>query len=68
LGLVLSGFSGTEAETLFTTATDFYYEAEYKVLICKTHKQAVKSLDGYPRDAHQLSKRKERRLLFDYYA
>jgi hypothetical protein len=50
------------------TADDFHYEAEYKVLICKIHKRAVKHLDGHLRDAHDLRKKKERQPLLDHYA
>jgi hypothetical protein len=37
------------------------------VLICKTHKQAIKSLDRHLRDAHDLRKKKERQPLLNYY-
>jgi hypothetical protein len=49
------------------TDDDFYYEPNYKVLICKKHKQAVKGLDTHLREVHRLTK-KERRLLVDRFA
>lgn len=68
MGLGLTRISGTKAATLSTTVDDFYYKAEYKVLICTTHKRAVKSLDRHLRDAHDLRKKKERQPLLDHYA
>jgi hypothetical protein len=47
---------------------DFYYKAEYKVLICKKHKQAIKGLERHLKDIYRLKKRKERQLLVDHYA
>jgi hypothetical protein len=58
----------TETATQIVTTNDFYYEAEYKVLICKKHKQAVKGLERHLKDVHRLRKRKERQLLVDHYA
>ena len=49
------------------TDDDFYYEPNYKVLICKKHKRAVKGLDTHLREAHRLTK-KERRPLVDRFA
>jgi hypothetical protein len=49
------------------TDDDFYYEPNYKVLICKKHKRAVKGLDTHLREAHGLTK-KERRPLVDRFA
>ena len=68
MGLGLTRISGTEAATLPTTVDDFYYETEYKVLICKIYKRVVKSLDRHLRDAHNLRKKKERQPLLDHYA
>jgi hypothetical protein len=68
LGVELKWNLGTKAATWVATIDDFYYKAEYKVLICKKHKQAVKGLERHLKDAHRLRKRKERRLLVDHYA
>ena len=38
------------------------------MLICKKHKQAVKGLKKYLKDAYRLKKKKEKQLLVDYYA
>jgi hypothetical protein len=48
--------------------SDFQYEADYKVLICKAHQQAVKGLDTHLRDAHGLSTIKERQPILDQYS
>jgi hypothetical protein len=49
------------------TTDDFYYKAEYKVLIYKKHKQAIKGLERHLKDVYKLRKRKKRQLLVDYY-
>jgi hypothetical protein len=50
----------SEAATrVATTTNDFHYESEYKVLICKVHKKAVKGLERHLKDAHGLRRRKE---------
>ena len=46
---------------------DFHYDADYKILICKKHKKAVKGLDRHLKDAHGLRKRKDRQPLIDHY-
>jgi hypothetical protein len=56
---------GTEAATRVATTDDFYYKAKYKVLICKTHKQALRGLDTHLKDAYRLRKWKERQLYRD---
>ena len=58
---------GTEAETPIATNDEFYYELEYKVLICKRCKQAVRGLETHLEDAHRLNK-KERQSLFNRYS
>ena len=50
-----------------TRLDEFYYEAEYKVLICRMHKRAVRGLVTHLRDAHGL-KKKERQPFLDRYA
>ena len=50
-----------------TTVDDFYYKTEYKVLIYKIYKRAVKSLDRHLKDAHNLRKKKERQPLLNHY-
>ncbi len=62
----LTRISGTEAATL--SVYHFYYDAHYKIVICKKHKKAVKGLDRHRKDAHGLRKRKERQPLLDHYA
>ena len=42
-----------------TTTDDFYYKSEYKVLICKVYKKAIKGLERYLKDAYRLRRRKE---------
>jgi hypothetical protein len=44
---------------------NFEYNLEYKVLICREHKQAVKGLDQYLKDAYGLKTKKERQLILD---
>jgi hypothetical protein len=58
---------GTEAETPIATDDEFYYEPEYKVLICKRCKQAVRGLETHLEDAHRLNK-KERQPLINRYS
>lgn len=46
----------------------FYYEANYKVLICKYHGLAVVGLNGHLKDTHNLRKKKDRQLFLDRFA
>lgn len=46
----------------------FYYEANYKVLICKHHGLAVVGLNGHLKDAHNLRKKKDRQPFLDRFA
>jgi hypothetical protein len=62
----LTRISGTEAVTL--SVDDFYYNADYKILIYKKYKKAVKGLDRHLKDAYGLRKRKDRQPFIDYYA
>lgn len=53
-------------ETRFSNV--FHYEAEYKVLICKIHKRAMRGLNKHLHDAHGIIKLKDRQPFMDYYA
>jgi hypothetical protein len=56
-----------KAETLVSSSDDdFQYNPEYKILICKKCKHAIKGLKTYLEDAYGL-KKKERRPLLDRY-
>jgi hypothetical protein len=58
----------SEAATLVSTGDDdFQYNPEYKVLICKKCKHAIRGLETHLEDAHGL-KKKERRPLLDRYS
>jgi hypothetical protein len=46
---------------------ELYYDPEYKVLICRKHKLAVKGLDWHLKDAHGLRSKKERQPILDQY-
>ncbi|KFY96398.1 hypothetical protein V500_02459 [Pseudogymnoascus sp. VKM F-4518 (FW-2643)] len=60
---------GTEAGTSVpTTIDDFQYLAEYGIIICKTHKRAVKGLDRHLNDAHEIRTQKERQPIVNHYA
>lgn len=47
---------------------DFFYDPEFKLLICKKHKSGIKGLDRHLKDAHGLRKKKERQSLLDHFA
>jgi hypothetical protein len=47
---------------------DFEYIPEYKVLICRKHKYAVKGLDRHLKDAHGLRKKGDRQPILDKYS
>lgn len=53
-------------ETKFSNV--FHYDAEYKVLICKIHKRAVRGLSKHLNDAHGIRTQKERRPFVDHFA
>jgi hypothetical protein len=56
-----------KAKTLVLAGDDdFQYNPEYKVLICKKYKQAIKGFEIHLEDAYGL-KKKERRLLLNRY-
>ena len=67
------GTLNTEALSKATQPTKtiddiFYYEANYKVLICKHHGLAVVGLNGHLKDAHNLRKTKDRQPFLDRFA
>lgn len=59
---------GTERLTEIRLDDMFYYDANYKVLICKYHGQGVVGLEGHLKDAHNLRKKEERQPFLDRYA
>ena len=58
----------SEAETNALANAEFYYDAYYKVLICKYHGVAVVGLNGHLKDAHNLRRKDERQPILDRYA
>ena len=54
---------GTEAATLVVTTDNFYYDPDYKVLICKKCKHAIRGLETHLEDAHGLKKKDRQPLL-----
>ena len=58
---------GTEAATLVVTTDNFYYDPDYKVLICKKCKHAIRGLETHLEDAHGL-KKKERQPLLKHFS
>ena len=58
----------SKAATLISSGdNNFQYNPEYKVLICKKCKHAVRGLETHLEDAHRL-KKKERQPLLDHYS
>ena len=49
-------------------ASQFQYNAEYQVLFCSEHQQAVKALDWHLKDSHGIRKKKECQPILDQYS